>query len=201
MQIMDKINCNILALENIFQCTWPVKCILITCLVFFLSLLSYLFIIKPNFLQYKLLIEQEKQLKVELVRKQSAANLKAYQEQTTTLQNKLTNLFKQSPNKEEVASLLAEISSIGLANGAIFDLFSPSVEVNHDFYRELPLTIDVMGTYSQLSQFLSKIVNLKYQLTISNLVINRISKNERSERENNLITMKIKLSILIGHHD
>ena len=80
-------------------------------------------------------------------------------------------MFLQLPTKEEVASLLTEISQTGLTSGLKFKLFKPDIPIDNDFYSELPISIQVVGRYENLGMFISGLALLRRIITVHNINI------------------------------
>ena len=100
------------------------------------------------------------------IKQKKAANLQDYQEQLVQLELMLSQALKQMPNRAEVASLLADISQVGSANGLVVKLFQPNPEVYKTFYWELPIQIQVLGQYQQLAAFVSHLAEMPRLVTI-----------------------------------
>lgn len=182
-------------LATISESSWVTKSLFILALVVLTSCLSYLLLIKENFGEYRLFVEEENQLKTEYAKKLPEVDLDAYQKQLAILQNRASTMLSRLPKKHELAASLEEISSAGHANGVVFELFTPGKKVKHDFYYELPLTIQAIGTYQQLAKFISHVTNLKYQLTVSNFVVKR-EKFYTNGGENKFLVLKMTLKII-----
>jgi len=116
--------------------------------------------------------KKEQELKTAFENKQKkSVNLADYQEQLTQIEASLTEMIRQMPTKEEVASLLVDISQTGLASGLEFRLFKPSEPVRKDFYFELPINIQVIGKYEELGQFVSGLASLPRIVTVHDVSI------------------------------
>lgn len=116
--------------------------------------------------------KKEQELKTAFENKQKkSVNLADYQEQLTQIEASLTEMIRQMPTKEEVASLLVDISQTGLASGLEFRLFKPSEPVRKDFYFELPINIQVIGKYEELGQFVSGLASLPRIVTVHDVNI------------------------------
>jgi len=116
--------------------------------------------------------KKEQELKTSFESKQKkSVNLADYQEQLTQIEASLTEMIRQMPTKEEVASLLVDISQTGLASGLEFRLFKPSEPVRKDFYFELPINIQVIGKYEELGQFVSGLASLPRIVTVHDVSI------------------------------
>ena len=116
--------------------------------------------------------QKEQSFKIEFKNKQKTAiNLKEYQEQLAGIEASLYEMFLQLPTKEEVASLLTEISQTGLTSGLKFKLFKPDIPIDNDFYSELPISIQVVGRYENLGMFISGLALLRRIITVHNINI------------------------------
>ncbi len=121
---------------------------------------------------------KEEPLKAEYKRKQSkAANLQAYTQQMAEMEERFGSMLRQLPQKTEVADLLVEISQIGLSNNLEFSLFKPSREIRKEFYAELPVNINVTGTYHDFGGFATGIAALPRIVTIHN--VSMVPKNAK----------------------
>jgi len=99
------------------------------------------------------------------------ANLDAFRAQLEEMNKSFGAMLRQLPDKTEVADLLVDISQTGLANGLEFQLFKPGGENRKGFYAELPIQIQVTGTYHQFGAFVSGIAALPRIVTMHNVVI------------------------------
>ena len=116
--------------------------------------------------------QKESALKREFEEKQKkAVNLQDFQDQLTQIETSLTEMIKQMPSEEELASLLIDISQTGLASGLQFRLFKPNAPVLKDFYSELPINIQVIGKYEELGLFVSGLASLPRIVTIHDVNI------------------------------
>jgi len=99
--------------------------------------------------------------------KRNAAQYADYQKKLENAQAKFNVVARALPLKDEVPSLLTGISQVGKDAGLSFLLFKPEPEKMKEFYAELPVTMNLAGTYHDLGVFfdqlagLSRIVNVK----------------------------------------
>jgi type IV pilus assembly protein PilO len=123
--------------------------------------------------------KQELDLKTDFESKQKkAANLQDYRDQLAQIETSLAIMIKQMPTKEEVASLLVDISQTGLASGLEFRLFKPGAPISRDFYSELPINIQVVGKYEELSLFVSGLAALPRIVTVHDVSIAPVGKED-----------------------
>ncbi|CAH0152057.1 hypothetical protein SRABI70_00552 [Pseudomonas sp. Bi70] len=84
-----------------------------------------------------------------------AANLEAYREQMKAAEVSFGELLKQLPSDTEVPGLLEDITRLGLQSGLEFEEIKLLPEVTQPFYIELPIQIQVVGSYHSLASFVS----------------------------------------------
>ncbi len=134
--------------------------------------------------QLKVLERHEKkefELKEEFkVKADQAAKLELYKEQLAEMEASFGALLRQLPETTEVESLLIDVSQTGLASGLEVKMFRPSAEEKKGFYAELPIALEVSGSYHQLATFISGIAALPRIVTISEMKLEPFSKEEIS---------------------
>ncbi|GAB1394321.1 type 4a pilus biogenesis protein PilO [Rhodocyclaceae bacterium] len=106
-----------------------------------------------------------------LVKKKQAVNLDEYRNQLAEIERSFGALLKQLPNAAEMESLLVDINQAGLGRGLQFELFKPGNEVIKDFYAELPITVNVSGTYHDFGAFAGDIAKLPRIVTLNDINI------------------------------
>jgi type IV pilus assembly protein PilO len=126
---------------------------------------------------------KENELKDEFrIKANRAAKLNLYKEQLADMRVSFGTLLRQLPEKTDVESLLVDVSQTGLASGLEVKKFKPGVEEKKGFYAELPIALEVSGSFHQLASFISGIAALPRIVTISNLKLSPIvSKNNASQ--------------------
>ncbi|MBC2716768.1 MAG: type 4a pilus biogenesis protein PilO [Desulfobacteraceae bacterium] len=112
----------------------------------------------------KEIAQQEEKLKET---KKSAQQYAKFQKKLEAAQAKFNVVAKALPVTDEVPSLLTGISQVGKDAGLTFLLFKPEPETMKEFYAELPVTMNLSGSYHDLGVFfdqlagMSRIVNIK----------------------------------------
>ncbi|HEX2789231.1 MAG TPA: type 4a pilus biogenesis protein PilO [Steroidobacteraceae bacterium] len=121
----------------------------------------------------------EQQLRNEFRNKHSKAiNLAIYKQQLSDIEKSFGALLRQLPSKTEVPNLLVDISQTGLAAALEEKLFQPGQEVKKDFYAELPIHIQLTGSYHQFGAFVSGIAALPRIVTLHDIQITPVSKDK-----------------------
>jgi type IV pilus assembly protein PilO len=135
-------------------------------------IMVYLFVwdgVRPELQQKE---AEEQALRAEFQQKHAqAVNLGVYKQQLKDLQRSFGALLRQLPGKTEVPNLLVDISQTALAAGLQQKLFQPGPEQDKDFYAELPIKMELTGSYHQFGEFVSGIAALPRIVTLHDIQI------------------------------
>jgi len=163
---------NELDLTNVAR--WPAaaRAVVIIFIMGGVIFLGYWFHTKDQLVELDRVEQHETDLKVIFEKKaQQAANLEAYEQQLEEMRESFGAMLRQLPNKTEVADLLVDVSQTGLASGLEFELFKPQAEQPREFYAELPINIQVIGTYHEFGEFISGVAALPRIVTVHDIDI------------------------------
>jgi type IV pilus assembly protein PilO len=149
------------------------------CFVAIAIALIYVFVWQDRMPELQSREDQEQQLRNEFRSKHSkAVNLAIYKQQLSDIEKSFGALLRQLPSKTEVPNLLVDISQTGLAAALEEKLFQPGQEVKKDFYAELPIHIQLTGSYHEFGAFVSGIAALPRIVTLHDIQITPISKDK-----------------------
>jgi type IV pilus assembly protein PilO len=165
----------------------PVKIggILIVCGIILFA--GYWFLIKGEMEEYGDAQAKEASLRETYLNKKAlAVNLPAYREQMEDMEQTFGSLLRQLPDTTEVPDLLVDITQAGLGRGLEFTLFRPEKEQPKDFYAEMPISVQVRGSYHELAQFVSDVAALPRIVTFGDIAITAAGKKD------NKLTMSAK---------
>jgi type IV pilus assembly protein PilO len=122
--------------------------------------------------EYVAATKKEDELRETFLRKKAlAVNLPAYKQQMEDMRRTFGSLLRQLPNTTEIPDLLVDISQAGLGRGLEFVLFRPEKEQPKDFYAELPISLEIRGSYHELAQFVSDVASLPRIVTFGDINI------------------------------
>jgi type IV pilus assembly protein PilO len=91
--------------------------------------------------------------------------------------------LKLLPNTKEIPSLLRKVTELGTGSQLDFRTFRPQPEKSKDFYIEIPVSIEVRGTYHNVAIFFDKVGHMERIMNILN-----VSMKPVSDRSTSLIT-------------
>ncbi len=133
---------------------------------------------------------KEVELKNEFEAKaKKAAQLELYKEQLAEMEVSFGALLRQLPETTEVESLLVDVSQTGLASGLEIKKFKPSEEEKKGFYAELPIELQVSGSFHQLAEFVSGIAALPRIVTIHDMNLSPFSEDNQEEATGDRLEM------------
>lgn len=161
---------------------WPLAVRAIAVLACFVGVsiaLVYFFVWQDQMPLLQQRQDEEQRLRGEFRSKhQQAVNLNVYKQQLADIERSFGALLRQLPSKTEVPNLLVDISQTGLAAALEEKLFQPGQEVKKDFYAELPIKIQLTGSYHEFGQFVSGIAALPRIVTLHNIQITPLDKEK-----------------------
>ncbi len=94
------------------------------------------------------------------------SNLDALRKQMEDVEERFAELKKQLPTEKEVPGLLDDITNLGTDSGLDIGSIALASEKKKEFYIELPININVAGSYHQMGQFVSGIAALPRIVTL-----------------------------------
>ena len=128
---------------------------------------TWYFVMKDGIPALERVERQEQDLRATLESKQRlAANLDAYKAQLAEVERSFGTMLRQLPGRTEIPNLLVDISQTGLAAGLDERLFQPMNEIPQESYAELPIKIQLAGTYPELGNFVSGVAALPRIVTL-----------------------------------
>lgn len=129
----------------------------------------YLFFL-PKQEEYRTLTERRATLETKLQQDQRIANdLPKFKAEHEKMKRQLEQALTELPNEREIPSLLTSISSLAKENGLDVLRFRPGGEVKKGFYAEVPVTLQLVGSYHDVALFFQEVSGLSRIVNINNL--------------------------------
>ncbi|MCF8090853.1 MAG: type 4a pilus biogenesis protein PilO [Desulfotignum sp.] len=134
----------------------------------------YYFIFMPKYTQLQQAIQtlETQSNKLNIVKRQ-ARELKKWETKMAQVEEAFYTATRALPDKKELPSLLDAVSKAGSNAGLNFLLFQPDPEINREFYKEIPLSMKVEGTYHQIADFFFQVSRLNRIVNIRNISLRR----------------------------
>ena len=175
-----------LELNDIGQ--WPPIAKLVLTIFFSIVVfgLGYVLLISDKLTQLDAANAQETKLKQQYKTKYHvAANLELFKKQMISAQNSFAAQLKSLPESHETPGLLDDITFVGTTSGLNFVNISWQPENSKDIYVELPIEMEVIGTYHEFGEFVSKIAGLPRIVTVHDFSI------EHSKSDTKILDFKL----------
>ena len=109
--------------------------------------------------------------------------LKKFEAEYAEVDAQFQEALKLLPNTKEIPSLLKSITQLGTDSQLEFLLFSPQKERAQDFFMEIPVSIEVSGTYHNVAIFFDKVGQMERIVNILN-----VSMTPQKERSTTVTT-------------
>ena len=156
-----------LELDNIGQ--WPkaAKIVLAIFLAIVVIGLGYVLMISDKIDGLARVAAEEQTLKQQYQAKYHiAANLELFQAQMIEAEALFVKQLKSLPESHETPGLLDDITFVGTTSGLNFVKLNWQPEITKEIYIELPIDIEVIGSYHDFGNFVSKIAGLPRIVTV-----------------------------------
>ncbi len=120
---------------------------------------------------------QELQRKLNKVRA-VADNLSEFEQEVAELERQLEKALKQLPNRKQFEDLLRDISTVGKKVGVQIKSIERQPEQQHDFYAEVPFTLELEGSYHDVGRFFDRLAKLPRIVNIGSLEVDVTSEDQ-----------------------
>ncbi len=119
------------------------------------------FLYMPKMKQVQKLERKLKQAQVKLHQTQQiASQLPKFEAEMEKLNVAFKKALNKLPDNKEIPALLLKITKLGKDSKLTFNLFQPLSNRNHDFYAEVPIDIEVQGSYHSVARFFNQICTM-----------------------------------------
>lgn len=108
--------------------------------------------------------------------------LPEFEKKIAELDGQLAMIRRQLPEKKEIPDLLDQISNLGAQSGLQFQLFNPLAESEKDFYAEVPVDLNIVGSFHNVVDFFDKVARMPRIVTITNIEIGKSSGKAKGTR-------------------
>jgi type IV pilus assembly protein PilO len=127
---------------------------------------------------------QSQELQRKLINVRAVANnVGEFEQEIATLEREFEIALRQLPNRKQFEDLLQDITTAGKKVGVAIKSIHRTPEIEHDFYAEVPFTIQLQGSYHDLAMFFERVAKLPRIVNIGSMkiLIARQSDSESSQ--------------------
>jgi len=156
--------------EDIMKLSTPKKMGILGIIILLIVLVLGQYLLLPAYEKLDAKDQEYTKLEQDLnEKKRVAQDPKVFEVKLESVKRDLAIKKVQLPDTKEIPQLLTTISSLGKESGLNFLLFRPKPEVPKEFYAEIPVEIQVEGSYHEVASFFSKVGNLNRIVNIANV--------------------------------
>jgi len=138
---------------------------------------GYVLLLNPMMHQHDVLRGKTLRFTLELKRQEKILLQDAYlHQQVKMYRRKFLLLMQLLPVTKQRFDLFESMTNLARSEGLVIELLSPETENVHSFYIAMPLRLIVVGTYAQFFRYVTRLMSVKYLMTISKLEITPYSK-------------------------
>jgi len=101
----------------------------------------------------------------------TANRLPEFQREVQALEARLETLKRILPPEKEMPDLMRRIQYLAAQSSLSIRKFNPAAVINKDFYQEVPVSIDVEGTYHNMGAFLDRVSRMSRLVNMSDVKI------------------------------
>ena len=166
--------------------SWPLvgKVAFCAIIVMAAGVLAYIGLVQGQLSALDSLERKEQQLKRDFEAKAfRVANLEEYKSQMVEMEASFGSLLKQLPKDTEVPGLIDDISAAALNAGLDLKQIDPADMKKTEFYKELPINIEVSGGYHEMGAFVSGVASLPRIVTLHDFNIVKTNGQDRLSME------------------
>lgn len=173
--------------------TWPLPLKITTIVsVFMLSLLiGFYTLISSQSNSLEQAQQKEEALKTTLNTKQKGMPPSVHKKQLKRLNASFAHMIQKIPENIEISDLLNEVLKTGNDSQLKFNFFKSLNTIKQTLYAELPISLQVIGTYREMSMFINHLLSLPYMVTMHDIAIATAS----AYKPSTLLTMDMTIKV------
>ncbi|QTL36701.1 MULTISPECIES: type 4a pilus biogenesis protein PilO [Pseudoalteromonas] len=194
LKSLQEIDWNEIELDNIGEWPMPVKAICCVVVVVIMLVIGYSMLVSASVDSFERAVKQEEDLRTSYrIKYGRANNLELYRQQMQDMEAQFSQLLRKLPTSNETPGLLDDLTYVGTSSGLTFLKIGWMPEVKKEFYTELPINLEVVGTYHEFGEFVSKVAQLPRIVSLhdfriegagnNQLVFSVVAKTYRYEQE------------------
>ncbi|KAF7787429.1 type IV pilus assembly protein PilO [Pseudoalteromonas rubra] len=194
LKSLQEIDWNEIELDNIGEWPMPVKAICCAVVVLIMLVVGYSMLVSASVASFERAVKKEEELRTSYrVKYGRANNLELYRQQMQDMEAQFSQLLRKLPTSNETPGLLDDLTYVGTSSGLTFLKIGWLPEIKKEFYTELPINLEVVGTYHEFGEFVSKVAQLPRIVSLhdfriegagnNQLVFSVVAKTYRYEQE------------------
>ncbi len=141
--------------------------------------LLWQYLLKSPLTELSSLKEKKESLEVQILeQRRIAKELPRFTKEVKEFDKKLEIVLLELPDSKEIPELLSSISTYAIDTGLEILKFSPQHEQIKEFYAEVPVNIELEGTFHQLATFFDEVGHLSRIVNIDEIFVNIVNETK-----------------------
>lgn len=133
----------------------------------------------PKYNEFKGMVAENQKLDAKLLEdRRIASNLPRFKEEYEKMKARLDAALLELPNEKEIPNLLTNIASSAKENGLDVIRFKPGNETPKGFYAEVPVDLNLVGTFHEIAKFFYAVGDMSRIVNISNVNFSEAKLND-----------------------
>ncbi|KID58956.1 pilus assembly protein PilP [Pseudoalteromonas luteoviolacea] len=178
IKALQEIDWNEVELDNIGEWPLPVKILCCALVVLIMLIVGYTMLVSSSIDRYEASVNKEEELRKSYrIKYGRANNLELYRQQMLDMEDQFSQLLRKLPTSNETPGLLDDLTYVGTSSGLTFLKIGWLPEVKKEFYTELPINLEVVGSYHEFGEFVSKVAQLPRIVSLHDFRIENAGNN------------------------
>ncbi|KZN31989.1 pilus assembly protein PilO [Pseudoalteromonas luteoviolacea S2607] len=178
VKALQEIDWNEIELDNIGEWPLPVKALCCAMVVLIMLIVGYTMLVSASIDRYEGAVRKEQELRKSYrIKYGRSNNLELYRQQMADMEEQFSQLLRKLPTSNETPGLLDDLTYVGTSSGLTFLKIGWLPEVKKEFYTELPINLEVVGSYHEFGEFVSKVAQLPRIVSLHDFRIENAGNN------------------------
>ncbi|MBQ4813409.1 pilus assembly protein PilP [Pseudoalteromonas luteoviolacea] len=178
VKALQEIDWNEIELDNIGEWPLPVKALCCAMVVLIMLIVGYTMLVSASIDRYEGAVNKEQELRKSYrIKYGRSNNLELYRQQMADMEEQFSQLLRKLPTSNETPGLLDDLTYVGTSSGLTFLKIGWLPEVKKEFYTELPINLEVVGSYHEFGEFVSKVAQLPRIVSLHDFRIENAGNN------------------------
>ncbi|MCF2858876.1 type 4a pilus biogenesis protein PilO [Pseudoalteromonas sp. SMS1] len=178
VKALQEIDWNEIELDNIGEWPLPVKALCCAMVVLIMLIVGYTMLVSSSIDRYEGAVRKEQELRKSYrIKYGRSNNLELYRQQMLDMEDQFSQLLRKLPTSNETPGLLDDLTYVGTSSGLTFLKIGWLPEVKKEFYTELPINLEVVGSYHEFGEFVSKVAQLPRIVSLHDFRIENAGNN------------------------
>ncbi|MBQ4850500.1 type 4a pilus biogenesis protein PilO [Pseudoalteromonas sp. MMG012] len=179
LKSLQDIDWNEIELDNIGEWPFVVKVLCCVVVVVITFVVGYSLLVSTSISRYESAVNAEEEFRTSYrIKYARANNLDLYRQQMLDMEAQFSQLLRRLPTSNETPGLLDDLTYVGTSSGLTFLKIGWLPEVKKEFYTELPIKLEIVGTYHEFGKFVGKVAQLPRIVSLHDFQIENAGNND-----------------------